>query len=473
LKDVVRDEPGIDFLTAERVYVPGAGGYDPQGLSWCVVEVFLTEEQLRYAVKYKNWAKESLDAYEEAKSADDSHSRLDTYKDMREGIERAQEGRVRVWECYGHWDIGAGYKQKSVVTLLPDFDIEARKVLLDTYSGRYPLVKLFYELTDDRWYSHRGVPEILMDLIEEIDVQHNMKIDIQTMTNFPMILYRPGVINPKTARMNPTQMIPVSTQVGMDDAMRVLNLHNAGAEYSYEREQMLLEGQVQELIGQVDYTLQSQVNRRQPRTLGEVNQQVMESAKLQSLDVMHYVKAFGRIAQMVYELWLQYGPESYEFNYFGERQGGESIRISREELQGQYRIKIRGNDQNTNPALRMQKAQMLFMSIMDERLIGLGITDPVKIAAGFKKYLQAQGVDDWQNYVNEQPQPRQGPDPKTAIEPKYDDLDPDEQAQVLEAFNIKPDVGTKIEKRNYHMVDKALEVASGLEESVGSAPSAY
>ena len=41
-------------------------------------------------------------------------------------------------------------------------------------------VKFFYELTTDRWFAHRGIVEIAEDLIKEVDIQHNMKIDYQS-----------------------------------------------------------------------------------------------------------------------------------------------------------------------------------------------------------------------------------------------------------------------------------------------------
>ncbi len=45
-------------------------------------------------------------------------------------------------------------------------------------NGKWPFVKFYYELTTDTSFAHRGVVEIAEDLIKEVDIQHNMKIDI-------------------------------------------------------------------------------------------------------------------------------------------------------------------------------------------------------------------------------------------------------------------------------------------------------
>ena len=65
---------------------------------------------------------------------------------------------------------------------------------------------------------------------------------------------------------------------------------------------------------------------------------------------------FTELVNFIWDLWCQYGTDEYEFNYFGEN-GWEKIKLTKEEIQGRYKISIRGNDKNTNPQERMQKAQ--------------------------------------------------------------------------------------------------------------------
>jgi len=110
------------------------------------------------------------------------------------------------------------------------------------------------------------------------------KIDRQTLTNSPMYIYRAGMVNPKTVQFVFGQGIPAQGMQPLNDLMAPLNAHNPNVEFSYEKEQMILETKVEELIGQVDFSLQSMINKRQPRTLGEVDHQVQSASNVFSLD---------------------------------------------------------------------------------------------------------------------------------------------------------------------------------------------
>lgn len=461
-KDVVYDFPDVDFISPERCYVPSDTGFDPQKASSVTVEFFLPLQYIRDNAEYKGWDADVINKLSSFVGVNQD-TMTDTEKDFREGVERLNSsGLVRVWETYGYFDLGEGVK-KAVVTSFPDFHSVARKVLLDTFSGNYPLVKLYYELIDDRWFSHRGVCEMLEDIIKEIDVQHNMKIDSQTLRNGPILVYRAGLVNPNLVQVNPAQGIPVNGLQPLDDTIKAINLHNPNAEFSYEREQMILETKIQEIVGQVDFSVQSLINRRQPRTLGEVDQQVNQASQSFSLDVTHYIRSFSKLFEMIFEMWCQYGKDSYEFNYFGDSLEGESIKLSREEVQGKYRIVVRGNDQNTNPQIKMQKAQQILMAVTNPLLIQTGIVNPTNIANGLKRFFRALDIDGVEEFINVEPQPPQS-DPRTNIEPKFRDLTDSEKAQVLASYGVQAD---GVGRQNRQFTD-AVELAADVASKVGS-----
>lgn len=272
-KDVTYNFPDVDFVSPDRVFVPTDSGFDPQKAKSITVEIFKPLCELKSEGKLKGYDMEKINSIEGLSSVKQEGQDLD--KDMQEGIERLNNpsGLVRIWESVGDFDIGNKRKELSLITTLPDFSMTIRKVKMTNFSNKYNIVKFFYELTEDRWFAHRGIPEALEDIIKEIDVQHNMKIDYQTMNVAPMLVYRSGMINPRTAKVNPAAAIPVQGLQSLDDTIKAINLHNPNAEFSYEREQQILETKIQEYVGQIDFGLQSQINRRQPRTLGEVELQ--------------------------------------------------------------------------------------------------------------------------------------------------------------------------------------------------------
>ena len=463
LQEVTYDFPDVALIEPERCYVPTDSGYHPQGVRWLVHEFFLPIDTVKRNAKYKYWSEAAVKEIGESESMD--LKQIEQTKETREGIERIQNSShlVKIWEYYGWYDLdGDGIEEKVVVTLAPEFKKVLKKMLLPFNSGKFPFVKFYYELNDDRWFHHRGIPEMLEDIIKEIDVQHNMKIDSQTIRNAPMIVYRAGMINPNLVQMIPNQGIPVSGLQPLDDTISVLNLHNPNTEYSYEREQMILETKIQEMVGQIDFSLQSMINRRQPRTLGEVQMQQQQNNSVFALDSKHFVQQFSELFTQIWELWSQYGRDDYEFNYFGQKSGGERVRLTKEEIQGKYTIAIRGNDQNTNPEIKVQKAQQILMAITNPVFLQMGVVNPINIAQGLRRFYQALDVPNWEELISPNPQPVQPP-PGSNIQVNFEDMTDGEQAQVLANQGLKPDIQGRMlnekSRRSELETDQLIELA--------------
>lgn len=469
VRDVIYDFPQIAYVNPERLYIPTDSGFEIQESQSVPHEIFIPLNTIKMDAKRKGYDLDAVNQLVKLRSLNLEDKNIEMTQEQREGISRMQNpsGLVRVWECYGWYDIdGDGKPEKSIVTAFPDFNLIARAVKLNNLSGRYPFVKLYWELTDDRWYSHRGIPETLEDIIKEIDVQHNMKIDSQTVRNAPMFLYRSGIINPNLVRMIPNQAIPVNGMQPLSESLQVLNLHNPNTEFSYDREQQLLNLEVQETVGQVDFSLQSVINKRQPRTLGEVQQQVAATGQVFSMDARHYIDSFTELFNMIFELWCQFGPDTYEFNYFGDSAQGEKIKLTKEELQGKYTITVRGNDQTLNPQIKIEKAQQILAAITNPLLLQLGVVGQQQVANGLKRFFQAMDIESLDDIIISNPQPPTPPDPKSMVDITkiFSELTEGEQAQVLPALGITPDVGDRQRKQIQDIATGAADIADKVYE---------
>jgi hypothetical protein len=475
-QDVITNNPDVSLCEPERVYVPTDSGYHPDSCSWIIHEFMLPIETLEVNAKVKNWdigdiaelAEEQKSKQVSTRPGSSRDRDIDSQKDIREGIDVLEKtGKVTIWEYYGWYDInGDGTDEKCVITIAPDFDRVIRKISLPFYSGKYPFVKFFYELCDDRWFSHRGIPEILEDIVKEIDMQHNQKLDSQTMRNAPMYIYRAGMINKNAMQFAWGQGIPAQGMQPLGDIIAPLNNSNPNAEFSYKDEQMLLESKVQELLGQPDYTLQSMINKRQPRTLGEVSMASQGMQNMFSLDADLFRQSFEELVSWIWELWCQYGDDNYEFSYFG-KEGYEPIRLSKEEVQGKYKITVRGNDQNTNPQVRLQKAQMILMLQQNPIALQTGAISPINIANGIKMALQEMDIPNWQELVmppemiaQQMQQSQQKPQTQDIrIKPK--DMTDAEVAQLLQSRGIRPDVQGRALKSSAIIQEKNVEQETG------------
>jgi NADPH-dependent 7-cyano-7-deazaguanine reductase QueF len=464
LQDVICDYPDVALADPERIYVPSDAGVDPQELQWIVHEFFLPLNQVKANVELKNWSKIDIEDIEDMKDVD-IDTDTDVQKNTREGIERLNNpsNLVMIWEFYGYYDINSdGVDEKCLVTIAPDFNKILRKIVIPFDSAKYPFVKLAYEYTSDRWFSHRGIPEILEDIIKEIDTQHMQKIDNQTIRNAPMFTYRAGMVNPNLVKFIPGQGIPVQGMNPLNDSLTVLNNNNPNTEFSYEKEQMILETKVEELIGQVDFTLQSMINKRQPRTLGEVQMQQQNMQMVFSLDASMHTEAFSDLFTWIWDLWCQYGNDEYEFAYFG-KQGWEKIRLTREEVQGHYKITVRGNDQNTNPQVRLQKAQMVMMAVQNPIALQTGVIKPWHLAEAYDLLFKELDIPESQRLhedagqlFQQAQQAMQQPQP-LPVKLQLKDMEDGEKAQVLARAGIKPDIQGRQLKSKATIQEKSVE----------------
>lgn len=457
LKDVLYNSPDVALCSPERVYVPTTSGFDPQSCQYIIHEFLLPLSQLQDNVKSKGWDEIPIKEIEQYKGVDLSDKSLDTQKDTREGIERLQgTGLVRIFECYCLYDINDdGVDEKCVVTIAPDFDKLLRKVTLPFYSGKFPFVKFFYELTDDRWFSHRGIPELIEDIVKEIDIQHMQKIDYGTLANSPMFAFRAGMVNENTVNFVFGQGIPIGGMQNIEDTIKPLQFHNPNVELSYEREQMILETKIQELIGQMDFSLQSMINKRQPRTLGEVQMQSQGMQGVSNLDADLMREQFTELINWIWELECQYGDEERIFAYLGKN-GYEKIRLGREETQGKYTLSIRGNDQNTNQMVKQQKASFILADTYQS--FQMGLTSPQAVIAARKRAYQTLDVEGYEEFL-QPPQPRT---PEDEVKIGMEDLTDAEQAQVLAKRGIKPDGQGRMLKKIDERDDTEFEQLSNL-----------
>jgi hypothetical protein len=441
LQEVTKNYPDSDVCMDERIYVGTDSGYDPQGCQWIIHEFFMPLDTVKKNAELKGWDTKGVTEIWAMKQINLNQRNIQIVKDFREGIMRLQtpDELVMIWEAYCWYDINNdGAKEKCVVTMAPDFFKILRKSTLPFYNQKWPFVKLFYELCDDRWFSHRGIPEMIEDIVKEIDIQHMQKIDSQTIRNSPMFLYRAGMVQNKTVQFIFGQGLPVNGMTPLQDVMQPMNNTNAQAEFSYKDEQMILESKIEELLGQVDFTLQSMINKRQPRTLGEVNQQVNNAQQTFSLDATLFRDQIEELFNWYWDLWCQYGNDEEEFAYFG-KEGWEKIRLNREEVKGKYKITVRGNDQNTNPQVRIQKAETILQQMENPLLAQMGVITPMNVAHAIKNIYQLMDVENWQELVTF-PQPKQQPPPPPPVKINMLDLTPIEQAQVKQKYGIQPDM---------------------------------
>jgi len=446
LKDILKNNPSFDYYDANRVILPSDARCGPQNARWIAFETDIPYEKALSNAETKGWDIKALEDIDWVTTQDEEgkKSYLGTnvrkisdidFKDLNEGIQtyKNQSHLIRLREIYCWYDInGDGVVEKCVITVAPQFKKILRKTTLPFDNGKFPAIKLAYEYREDRWLAHRGICEMSEDIIKEIDTQHNMKLDAMTIRNAPMYTYRVGAVNPRLIKFIPAQAIPRQDK----DDLTALNNSNPQADFSWDREQQMLEAKTGELFGQVDYSLQSMINRRQPRTAEEVGEQANSSRQVFSLDAETTLESFSELWQWYADLWFQYGDDQRVVQYFGE-DGFETIQLKREEIQGMKFI-VRGNDRNTNPQVKMQTAQLILQDVYSA--VQTGTATPQNIFNARRRFYQALGEVRPDLYVSQPPPPAPPQPSPEIIKSIFDKLTPMEQAQIKQLIGIQPDM---------------------------------
>jgi hypothetical protein len=457
LKDELYNCPDLVPCDPSYIYVPTDAGIDVQKLRWIAHEYFEPYDVLKYKSEngsIDKTAMEDIDFYRDINLQDEKN--VNFTKDMREGIDRINNPskNVRVIDLYCRYDLNDdGTAEKCHFLLAPDFSVILKKQKLENDSQKFPFVRFATEVTDDRWFSPRGFPAHLEDLSKEIDAQHNQKLDSQTIRNAPLFVFRSGIVNPKLVKFIPGQGIPVPGTTPLNDAIQLMNNNNPNIEFSYEREELLLKTTIQEYLGQMDYSVQSMINKRQPRTLGEVQMQSQAANMVFSLDASMYASSLAEIFNQILELCQQYMPDRIYTLVVGQ-EGVQPLHVSRDEIQGKYHIFCRGNDINSNPQLRAQKALSRVQVLLNPITMQMGVVNPMNAYNILKHYLQSDGELAWKEMITS-PQPPQPPPPPVKI--GMQDLEDGEQAQVLQKVGIQPDIESRRLKSDAIVQEKTNE----------------
>jgi len=179
-----------------------------------------------------------------------------------------------------------------------------------------------------------------------------------------------------------------------------------------------------------------------------------------SLDADLFRMSFEELFNWIWELWCQYGDDQYEFSYFG-RNGYEPIKLTKEETQGKYKITVRGNDQNTNPQLRLQKTQMVLQMQSNPIALQTGVITPINIANGYKLAIQEMDIPNWEELVMPPEmvaqQMQQQQPPVNDIRINADDLTDGEVAQLLQKRGIQPDIRGRALKSEAIVQEKRID----------------
>jgi len=355
-KTVIYDGPRVIAVDDKDLIVPSFTT-DIETATRITHRMYLTENDLKIAKrngKFKPKAVDKALEFRKTTARGDvgdkilSISALLEQKKNREGVsEFSKDSELyEVWEVYTWKDIdGDGVDEKVVITYHPASKAILREIEFPYNHYKWPFVVLDFELNDDRFYSQRGLPEMLDNYQTELTVQENAKLDRMTLANTLQFKYRIGAINPKNIKFIPGQGIPVHR---MDD-LQELPISNMDISFDTEMEKIRKLSET--YIGQPDIDAGS-LSGGERKTAFEVSEVVSLGKQIFSFDARLFKDSLYKLYSQIFALWTQYGPNVAEVRVTGKK----PLQVSKMDLRGRFNIVPTGDFTLLARTLEVQKS---------------------------------------------------------------------------------------------------------------------
>lgn len=295
-----------------------------------------------------------------ASSSSSSLSVLENAKANKEGVHLFLQNSnlAEIWEIYTWFDIdGDGSPEKVVLTIDANSQTILRLIEFPYDHQKWPFIVYRNELNDDRWYSPRGIPEMLDHYQTIVTNQENAKLDRMTLANSLQFKYRIGSVNPSQIRFIPGQGIPVQR---MDD-LQELPISNLDA--SFDTEMAKIRGLAEQLIGQPDLSAGSLQKPQERRTAFEVSEVVALGRQVFSYDARLFNNSLQKMYDQIFDLWMQYGPDEV---WVGAT-GSPPFKLTREQILGNFVMTPNGEISLLSRTVEVNQAlQQLQIALSDQ-----------------------------------------------------------------------------------------------------------
>lgn len=337
----------------------------------------------------------------------DDRMDIEAARASAEGIKQVQEyeGYARLWEvcCWiprKHISrfLGVGGDDdtpvRALLTYCPDVDpLEVEPLELKEFPydhGEWPYLEFNYNYQIDRYYAHRGLPELIQPFSLEYDVSKNASIDRSTICNSPPILIW------ENAGISPQQFRQVGqtlkTDVPPEQAMFIPTYPNMKDGLEFDAEACL--GWVDKILGSPQ--MNTLAGRQTSPTKGEVQALAMPAQSIDHFEHVSWLLSWAGVFRQVHALWKQYGfLDKDQVEFARQDKPDEFVMVKKEDFDAEYIITAGGDPSKQDPMMEFQKWFMAMQASFQYPQVAAAVKGYEMITAVFSKllgYAEAAGI---------------------------------------------------------------------------------
>jgi len=251
---------------------------------------------------------------------------------------------------------------------------------------RWPFAKFDFEKTSRRWLAPRGLSAMLEGLQREVNVQHNARLDAMTLRNAP--IYQIAVaagFKAKNFRLIPGTVLELPVGSRLEPVIQ-----DRSSFPEQVSEEQMLRNIAENYAGVYDSALTNQTSLSKARTATEIQAASQFAASVASFDTILFQLTMRELHEMIWQLWLDLGPDEIYIKVLGESGTMASKLIKKSDIAHSFKLMPTGTIANTNRALELAHAREAIQLYLNDQT---GFINPFELRRwhlGLLTYRQAR-----------------------------------------------------------------------------------
>lgn len=408
-KEVVTERfrgPRLQHVRLEDFLLVGGSG-DPATADVVIHRDYLTAAEIWSLVDQRVFDKDAAERVIESGKNYKSNGASNAIKLIRSmgagkgSIDTESElDRYEILEAYASIDVDGDGLNSEVVLWVHK---QSNEILRATYlrrinkAGERPFAVIHFHKRVGEDYG-MGLVEVMHPIAQEIDAQHNMRVDYGLIANIPYFFYRPSSnVDAVREELAPGKGIPLDNP---QTDVYFPPMSNRTA-FGHQEEQNLLV-HTQRLTGLSDMSLGLMTgDQGATRTATGARALVGEANANLDIHLRRLNRGWSTVLKLMLHMIQQRIPEGFAFRLVGADGNDYFAKIKdRSDIAGDYDFEISPNTANSNKAITQQTAQNIYGLTNNPIDYQLGILTPGNRYEAIKNQLQSMGVKDWSRYIN-------------------------------------------------------------------------
>ena len=394
--------PVIEFVPQEDIAI--IGGSDIQTCDMVIQRSYMTADQLQHEALRKVFDQEMVDQMilggphsesgkpgQNIKQDREVHSGIQTL-DVSEDLDRYE-----VLEAYLEVDINNDGLNESIIVWV---DNQSGKILRATYTnrvlrgGKRPFANIEFIPREGHGYA-MGLLELINPISVELDMIHNIKVDIGIMAAQPIGFYRAATgLDPIKLRIKPGDLIPV------DDPSSHVFFPNLGQRDGFFKdEEAILMQHIERLTAINDINTATLGRQGAARTATGVSQLVAENSANLDIFIKRMQRGWRQMLRSLWQMLQQRLPDGTEFRVTGQDGKDYFKRVNKMMIQQRMDFYLESASANSNIMIQREQSMQVLAQCMNPLFIQMGIIDPAGIYEALKDYFQTLGRKDYARFI--------------------------------------------------------------------------